>query len=143
MPERLIVGTGSVTAEERDALWFGNKAWDEITWDDWERHPDAIYTFTPEAFVYDLPSVLCLSAENPDRWFWPADSLVKLLDRSPVPEFWDEFLLTRMLGLNTDQYEILKKWLLLLAEHGEQDFGDSIGRAFDTVVLLQSKSASL
>ncbi|MBY0469271.1 MAG: hypothetical protein K2Q07_09870 [Burkholderiaceae bacterium] len=139
-PKRLVESKVPVTSEQRDALWFGDRAWGEVTWDDWESHHDAFYAFTPEAFAYYLPSVLCLSSKNPDRWFWPADALIQILDRSPVVEHWDIFLSTRLLGLRPVEYEALKAWLLLLTEHGANASAEALGRAFDTVALLQSET---
>lgn len=140
-PSRLVELRDPVTPEQRDALWFENREWHEITWADWEAHPDAFYAFTPEAFAYYLPSVLALSAQFPDRWFWPADALLQVLDRSPVIEYWDEFLTTRLMGLQAPEYEVLTEWLLALSEHGTVALEDSLGRAFDTVDLLQKETA--
>jgi len=139
-PRRLVESKDLVTSEQRDALWFGDRAWREVTWDDWESHHDAFYAFTPEAFAYYLPSVLCLSSKHPDRWFWPADALMQILDRSPVVEHWDAFLSTRLVGLRPAEYEALKAWLLLLTEHEANASGEALGRAFDTVALLQSET---
>jgi hypothetical protein len=139
-PRSFVEPKDPVTYEQRDAIWFVDRDWREITWDDWESHCDAFYAFTPEAFAYYLPSVLCLSSKNPDRWFWPADALLRILDRSPAVEHWDAFLSTRLVGLKPTEYEALKAWLLLLTEHDANAAGEALSRAFDTVVLLQSET---
>lgn len=139
-PNRLIELRDPVTPEQEDALWFSGRDWSGITWGDWEDHRDALYAFTPEAFAYYLPSILRLSSQFPDRWFWPTDTLLRILDRSPVVEYWDAFIVTRLVGLQTAEYEALKEWLLWLAEHQASGSEDALGRAFDTVDLLQKET---
>ncbi|UTY59606.1 hypothetical protein [Massilia sp. erpn] len=118
-----------------DALWFAGKDWRALSHRDWTAHPEAIHFLTPEAFRYYLPSILALSIEAPEEWLWPADALLMVLDRSPVPEYWDEFILTRLLGLADSEYAALEKWLLFIAEHAS--YSHSIDRAFDTIGLLR------
>jgi hypothetical protein len=141
-PDSLIKPKGKLlTYEQNEALSFDDREWYEITWEDWENNSDAFYAFTPEAFAYYLPSILSLSTKYPNRWFRPADDLIKILDRSPVIEYWDEFLSTRLLGLQSPEYEVLKEWLLFLSEHENcYDSGNTLDRAFDTVNLLQSNT---
>jgi len=50
-----------------DALWFSGRDWHELTWQNWQEHSDAIFFFDPEAFAYYLPSILLLSAQNPNE----------------------------------------------------------------------------
>jgi hypothetical protein len=140
-PTRLIDAQEPVTPDQKDSLWFSGREWQDVTWDDWESHRDALYAFTPEAFAYYLPSILCLSSQSPEKWFWPADSLLQVLDRSPVVEYWDSFILTRLVGLKTPEYEVLKEWLLVLSEQQGINSEDTLGRAFDTVNLLQNETS--
>jgi hypothetical protein len=60
-PNSLVEARTPVTPEQKEAIWFGDREWSEITWEDWEGHRDAFYAFTPEAFAYYLPSVLKLA----------------------------------------------------------------------------------
>jgi hypothetical protein len=131
-----------VTPEQMEALWFSDRDWREITWENWEDHRDAIYAFTPEAFAYYLPSILTLSSQCPHQWFWPADALLKILDRSPVVDYWDTFITTRLLGLRVEEYEVLKDWLLVLSEHSNSASENTLDRAFDTICLLQKESTT-
>lgn len=140
IPNIVVEKTHAVTTEQNDLNWFVNRDWKSITWDDWEKHRDAIYAFSPEAFSYYLPSILSLSITRPGIWFFPADALLGLLDRSPTVEYWDTFLTTRLVGLQMDEYEILKEWLLLICEYRSSEYSESISRAFDTVNLLQKET---
>lgn len=142
-PSKLVEERVPVTPEQMDALWFGGRDWRDITWRDWESHRDAVYAFTAEAFAYYLPSILALSCSRPDQWFAPADGLLQVLDRSPVVGYWDAFITTRLVGLRTAEYEVLKEWLLSLSGRKGPDAEDTLGRALDTVDLLQKETERL
>jgi hypothetical protein len=130
-----------------DALWFSGRDWHELTWQNWQEHSDAVFFFDPEAFAYYLPSILLLSAQNTNDSLNAADSLIGELDRSPDPEGWTEGLVRRFLGLNPAELDVLKEWLLQVCEFvsyrgwgiAASGPGDTLGRAFDTVDLLQKE----
>lgn len=130
-----------VTTEQSDAAWFIGRDRESITLGDWEERYDALYAFAPEAFLYFLPSVLSYSVEHPDRRLLAADVLIGLLDRSPTPEYWNSFLTERLCGLRPIEYDALKLWILELAKHGAAASAESLGRAFDTLNLLQADAA--
>ena len=140
IPTMLVEIKTPVTPEQNDALWFKGQNWEEITWEDWDIHRDAFYAFTPEAFAYYLPSIICISIEFPQKWFLPVDSLLHILDRSPVVEYWDNFIVTRLIGLKQKEYEMLKEWILLLSENPPAGLDVDFGRVFDTVDLLESET---
>ncbi len=141
-PEALL----HVDSDVGDALWFAGRDWHDVTWNDWEQHSSAIYFFSHDAFAYYLPSLLALSSERSDQWLWPADSLIQSLDRSPCTEGWDDHFCEQFLGLFSEEYDVLKRWLLQLSvfstyhRHGAFGSGDNLGRAFDTVDLLQKET---
>jgi|JI6StandDraft_1071083.scaffolds.fasta_scaffold170594_2 hypothetical protein len=139
-PVNVIGISGPLTTEYVDALWFTDRDWKEITWEDWELHRDAVYAFTPEAFAYYLPSILILSSQRPTEWFWPADALLQVLDRSPTVAYWDDFLLTRFMGLRVAEYEVLSEWLVYLSEHESFAAPETLARSFDTINLLQKET---
>jgi hypothetical protein len=139
-PHRLIQMRDPVTPEQEDAIRFTDRDWREITWDDWERSPDALYAFTPEAFVYYLPSVLSVAAGNPERWLAAADALLRVLDRSPETYHWDAFISKRLVGLETEEYEVIKIWLLSLSGRGNYVTEDALMRSYETVELLQAET---
>ncbi|MBJ7313672.1 hypothetical protein H7U20_26235 [Rugamonas sp. CCM 8940] len=65
------------------------------------------------------------------------------LNYGPVPEYWDESMLDRFLGLEMVEYEVLTEWLLMLVEKGFGYEELTIDRAFDTVLLLQEATRKL
>ena len=144
---RLADGVLQLDSDVEEALWFSGRDWHEVTWQDWQRHSCAIFFFDPEAFAYYLPSVLLLSAQNPSDSLMAADSLISQLDCSPDPEGWPEGFVSRFFELNRAELDVLKEWLLQVCEYvpykglgiAASGPGDTFGRAFDTVDLLQRK----
>ena len=69
------------------------------------------------------------------------------LDRTPDPEGWTEGFVRRFLGLTPEELGVLKDWLLQLCEYipykgwgaAASGPGDTFGRAFDTIDLLQKE----
>lgn len=139
MPIEVVEIGGDITTEKKDAMWFKNRDWREIEWDEWEKYRDAFFSFTPEAFAYYLPSILTLSLKNPDRLFLPAQALLQVLDRSPVVEYWDEFIVTRLFEFNFEEYNIIAEWIEILSDSCLIASDDTLGRAFDTIAILQNR----
>lgn len=135
-------------SDVEEALWFSGRDWHEITWHDWQEHSCAIFFFDPDAFAYYLPSVLLLSARNPNEALNAADSLIGELDLSPSPEGWTDGFVNRFLGLTSAELDVLKDWLLHVCEYvsykrcgiAGSGPGDTFGRAFDTISLVQKEA---
>ena len=141
LPEQML----QFDSDVEEALWFAGRDGRELTWNDWQSHSCAIFFFSPDAFAYYLPSLLLLSAQNPDEGLTVAHSLIYKLDRSPDLSGWHESLIVPFLALNSDELEVLKEWLLLVCEFSPykrfgvaaSGLGDTFGRAYDSVDLLQ------
>lgn len=140
-PSSTVHTDAAATCDVADAKWFVDRNYSSITWNDWIDHSSAFYTFHPLAFAYYLPSILLLSAARPNEWFAPADSLLQILDRSPVVANWDNFLRTRLIGLTSDEYAAIKSWLLYLSSGSM--YQEQIDRAFDTMDLLEMETLRL
>lgn len=138
-PEVLIDRSIPV-ADDEDALWFAGRDWREITPQDWKDHYDAFFRFAPDAFRYYLQSILCLVATNPDENLLAADALINCLDRTPNPEWWDEFVLTRLSGLQIDEYDAIGGWIAMLSGNSKVYTEDSLTRAYQTIWLLQAEA---
>ena len=127
------------TPEEKDAFAFQGVDWKAVTWEHWDKYPDAAYAFSPEAFKYYLPSILSTSIAHPEMWMQAADAILGVLDRSPDSANWDEFLLTRLFGLREAEYEVISQWVAamkLTTSYAEIDFD----RAYASVEILLEKS---
>lgn len=139
-PSLVVEPRSPVTPEQRDAIWFAGRHWREVAWQDWQSHPDAFYSFVPEAFVFYLPSVLIGAMAAPNGELLAADALIGMLDRSPEPYHWDAFMTARLVGLEPAEYEVLKAWLLSRSEEVETSNEDSLIRAYETIDLLAQET---
>jgi hypothetical protein len=149
MPEAVVDMANCFQIDEdvEEALWFTGRDWHSITWDDWQKRPVAILFFSKRALGYYLPSVLLLSLQTPQQALNPAESLIWELDRSPSSEGWDDHFVSRFLGLKWTELDVLKGWLLQICEYtpykrwglAGSGPGDTFGRAFDTIDLLQKE----
>jgi hypothetical protein len=148
-PSQVRLGDGvlQLDSDVEEALWFSGRDWHELTWQDWQEHGSAIYFFDSEAFAYYLPSLLLCSAQHPSEWLAAADALIGDLDRSPDPTGWTD-LTSRFLELSSKELDVLKEWLLQVCEYGPYKGwgiaasgpGDTFGRAYETVDLLQKEA---
>lgn len=130
-----------------DALWFTGRDWRSLSWQDWQGHDSGISYFNQEALAYYLPSILTLSLQHPENCLAAAERIVSLLDVPPSAEYWSPILKAQLVGLRSEEYDLLKEWLLDICKvptyhlYGSSGAGDNLGRAFDTVDLLQRETA--
>jgi hypothetical protein len=128
-----------------DTLWFVGRNWHAISWNDWQEHDVAMTYFTGEAFAYYLPSVLALSAGRPEKCLSAAERLISHLDLPPDVEYWNPLFQRHFLNLSSEECEVVKQWLLIISDsltyhlHGTSGQEDNLGRAFDTMNLLQQE----
>lgn len=142
-PLRLVEPRSPITPEQRDAMWFSGLHWRDVSWQDWKNHPDAFYAFVPEAFVFYLPSILTGALEAPNGELLAADAFIGILDRSPEPRHWDAFMNSRLLGLEPDEYEALKVWILSRSALDVDNGEDALMRAYETIDLLAKETIRL
>jgi hypothetical protein len=141
-PRVVVVLQNPAAGDDEDALWFAGRDWRNISLRDWNDYPSACFRFTPEAYRYYLPSALSHVAKSPDEQLPAADWLLGMLDRSPNINWWDPFLLDRLLGLESEEYDVIKDWLLMLS--GRRNFNeDALTRAYETVDLLQRETGKV
>ncbi|MBV8113365.1 MAG: hypothetical protein JO300_01390 [Silvibacterium sp.] len=150
MPVEVVEGTSllQLDSDVEEALWFAGRNWRDITWQDWQQRRVALTFMSPDAFTYYLPSVLILSLKNPEETLAPAQSSIWNLDRTPSIQALDRYLIDRFRELRTEEYEVLKEWLLQLSDYvpyrgfgiAASGPGDVFGRAFDTLNLLQTET---
>jgi hypothetical protein len=142
-PSNLVEERAPVTPEQQDALWFADRDWREVRWQDWHEHSDAFYAFVPQAFVYYLPSILLGALDVPGGQLLAGDALLGILDRSPDVYHWDAFIAKRLLGLTADEYEVLKSWVLSQSGLPHVFDEDRLTRAYETVDLLARETTRL
>jgi hypothetical protein len=136
-------------SDVEEALWFAGRDWRQITCKDWQQHSSAAIFLSRDAFAYYLPSLLILTIQNPKEYpDMAVNSIIWQLDRSPSVEGWDQGFTRRFLGLSTEEYEAIKEWLIFVCENvphfsygnAASGPGETFGRAFDTINLLQQET---
>lgn len=137
IPDSVVDLFANPTTEREDALSFSGLSWHEVSAENWEKNPDSIFFFTPEAFKYYLPSLLYVSAKHPDLWLRAADAFIGLLDISLDSIESNEFLLARLGLLSGNQKRIVVDWMLFFSNKNTYS-PSSLGRAFDVMTALSA-----
>jgi hypothetical protein len=138
-PTNIIRIEQRIFADTVDASYFSNKICANISWDDWSNHSDAIFTLSPEAFIYFLPSVLILSLENPLRWLGAADVVINSLNRSANYEYWDNWFLERFTNLTFQELDTITSWVEEMSLVDTYTDQDGWMRVYQTLDLLKNK----
>jgi hypothetical protein len=138
-----------VDSDVEEALWFADRDWHDITSQDWQQRDCAVTFLSRDAFAYYLPSLLIVTVQDPQNYpDLAVGSLISSLDRSPDVAGWDDLFTRRFLGLRSEEYDAIKEWLLFVCENvsyfrygdAASGAGETFGRAFDTIDLLQRES---
>jgi len=125
-------------AEYAEVISFQGLDWRDVTFSQVEQCPDVVFWFSPEAFCYYLPGILAAGLREM-RWDSNAyDSLIGCLDRSPEPDYWDDFFLPRWPLLSAEEIDAVAAWVRWL-EIVEPDeiHGNVYARVQDTLTLLK------
>ncbi|WP_156829853.1 hypothetical protein [Methylovulum miyakonense] len=125
------------SGDKSDLLTIGNLKWEEVTCEDWEKNFDVISLFSPEAFCYYLPGVYKASIEENLANLIVVSNIIDSLDRSPTPEWWDDWFLKRWPLLTLPEYKVTQDWIWWLSSFKNSQFSDdSLMRALHTIELL-------
>jgi hypothetical protein len=132
------VTTITVNSELRDdALHFDGMDWSQVVAEDWRHWSDAISGFTPDAFLYFLPSLLIVSLDKSNLPLVAADVLISLLATSADPEIWHEHFSKRFQKLSLLELKALKDWTYIYLEGEPTTEGSDFARVQETIVLLE------
>ncbi len=125
------------SGDKSDLLTIGSLKWEVVTCDDWEKSLDVICLFSPEAFCYYLPAVYKTSIEENLDNLVVVSVIIDSLDRSPTPEWWDDWFLERWSLLTLQEYKVTQDWIWWLSSFKNSPFSDdSLMRALQTIELL-------
>jgi hypothetical protein len=138
-PRNVVPRWYPTTNEYEEARQYNGKDWRELDAAFLKKNSDAIYAFTPEAFCYYLPAYLIAGMGRGQDATFLAGLVVGMLDRSPNPDFWDEFFLTRWCALREQECLAVQEWLVYLSESAEGRDADDLSRSFDTMQLLAQR----
>lgn len=138
----ILVGSNELTCDEIEGVHaVGAYSWEETTGDLWEMHSDVLSWFSPSAFCYYVPGVMVSSIRDNEPNLIVVSNLVAMLDRSPNPNWWDEFFVERWPLLTTKECSVLREWLIWLSSVGASSLDENgLDRALETVELLISRS---
>lgn len=130
-------------AEYAEVMSFDGLAWPEVTFEQIEVNADAVFWFAPEAFCYYLPGFLAAGLRS-GRWDANAyDALIGMLDRSPEPEYWDDFFQPRWTLLTGPELDAVAAWVRCFAAAEPDAFhANSYERALATLALLKARQLS-
>lgn len=127
--------------EYEEVMSFEGLTWREVTFRHVEQACDAVFWFSPEAFCYYLPGVLSAGLREGSTGLNYFDSLIGCLDRSPMPEYWDDFFLPRFTLLTTQEIDALSAWvdwMELCEPDGFMPY--TYGRVRETLALLRERA---
>ncbi len=137
-PSELTASMQLSDSEQAEVMSFEGLRWQDVTFDQVQRCADAVFWFSPEAFVYFLPGILAAGLREARSDANAYDSLVGMLDRSPEPEHWDDFFVPRWSSLSAGEIDGVAAWLdWLQGVEPDEVFTGTYRRARDTLALLQ------
>jgi hypothetical protein len=143
MPTLFLLSEQLAAHEREDVLAFWGKPWSCVTGSQLEKHFDAIFLFTPEAFCYYLPGVFSAGIKENKPWLIVNHSVVNMLDRSPDPASWDDFFFARWSKLTARECEATQAWILWLSSCDDSSYSEvALTRAFDTLELLKERKTA-
>ena len=124
--------------EYAEVMSFQGLSRQDVTFSQVERCSDAVFWFSPEAFCYYLPGILVAGLKE-TRWDSNAyDSLIGCLDRSPEPDYWDDFFIPRWPLLSAEEIDAVAAWVRWLAiVQPDETHGNIYERVQDTLTLLK------
>lgn len=124
--------------EYEEVTSFEGKRWQDVSFDQIEICADAVFWFSPEAFCYYLPGLLTVGLKEGRRDSNAYDALIGMLDRSPEPDYWDDFFAPRWTLLSTEELEAVRSWVSWFAAAEPDAFvANTYERVHDTLTLLQ------
>jgi len=137
----ILTSSKELSEEEfQEVIFFQDKSWSMVTCEQFESHHESIYWFTPDAFQYYLLSMIYAGVKEQKTDLLVYDSIINMLDRSPKPEYWDNFFIERWTLFTYKEYEIIQEWLLWLTSFDNLIYDDdSLSRSFETLELLKNR----
>lgn len=140
----ILTGSNDLSCDEVEGVRaIGACEWSETTGDLWEKYNDVLSWLSPEAFCYYIPGVMVSSINDSEPNLIVVNNLVGMLDRTPSPDWWDDFFVERWSLLTIKECNVLRGWLIWLSSFENSSIDkNSFYRAIETVGLLISRNKS-
>jgi len=137
-PAHLFDSKQLLDFEYDEVMLFDQMRWQDVEIAHVDRAPDAVFWFSPEAFCYYLPGFLVAGLRENNVDSNAFDSIIGCLDRSPEPDYWDDFFRPRFTQFKVSELEAVSAWVRWM-EMVQPDAFDPITyqRAQDTLELLK------
>ena len=127
--------------EYEEVMTFVGVRWQNVGFDAVARNADAVFWFSPQAFCYYLPGFMAAGLKEGRTDSNAYDALVGMLDRSPVPEHWDDFFAPRWTLLSAAELEAVAAWAAWLqAVEPGMAWGNTFDRVQETLSLLVARA---
>ena len=128
-------------AEHAEVTSFEGMRWRDVGFEQVAECADAVFWFSPEAFCYYLPGLLAAGLREDRRDSNAYDALIGMLDRSPEPDYWDDFFAPRWTLLSAREIEAVRAWVRWLAACEPDAFhANTYERVHDTLTLLGERA---
>ena len=112
--------------------------WQDIEIAHVDQAPDAVFWFSPEAFCYYLPGFLDAGLRENNVDSNAFDSIIGCLDRSPEPDYWDDFFSPRFTQFSAPELDAISAWAGWMEMVQPDAFHESTHqRVRDTLELLK------
>jgi len=125
-------------SEYDEVMAFEGLGWQDVTFDQIWQMPDVVFWFSPAAFGYYLPGILAAGLREARFDTDAYDAIIGMLDRSPEPDYWDDFFAPRWSLLSVDEIDAVVAWLeWLQAVQPDEVYSGTYRRVRDTLALLR------
>jgi hypothetical protein len=129
--------------EYEEVMSFRGMRWEDVAFDQVQRNSDAVFWFAPEAFCFYLPGLLVASLREDRLDANACDALIGMLDRSPVPDYWDDFFAPRWTLLSAPELDAVAAWLAWFEAVEPDAFHENTyERARETLELLKQRQGA-
>ncbi len=117
------------------------KYWNELTGDLLEASFSVVSWLSPYAFCYYLPGFLSVGIKENMPHLIVNHSIFGMLDRTPNPEWWDDFFIVRWPLLTFNECNVAQNWIFWLSSFSKKMAisDDSLINALVTLELLKSR----
>ena len=106
-----------------------------------EEYCSGLSALTGEAFRHVLPGVMCTSIREARRDLMAVDLIIGALDRSNMPDSWDDGFVERYCALTPEECLACQQWIVWLGEDassiGDAFWHSQLTRAFETIELIR------
>lgn len=142
IPQMVSDPSRPLISDRQDADHVATRSREDVDWWFLQKHADALYAMTREAFRYYLPRFIMLSMEPTEITPLFVSPIFQMLDPGPDATYWSDQFKDMWVGMSADQYDAIKAWIRFLASvETDEDEQAILARCFNTLELLSRISS--